>query len=120
MGDGGADGPSATGDRGQAAISLMPDVDGMHVRIFESLKLEGAYVGDLLYISVCVCVCVCVCECESRSRVQLCNPMDCSSKGSTVHGILQTRILEYPLESVAIPFSRGLIPTQELNPGLLH
>ena len=60
MGDGGADGPSATGDRGQAAISLMPDVDEMHVRIFESLKLEGAYVGDLLYISVCVCVCVSV------------------------------------------------------------
>ena len=60
MGDGGADGPSATGDRGQAAISLMPDVDGMHIRIFESLKLEGAYVGDLLYISVCVCVCVSV------------------------------------------------------------
>ena len=90
MGDGGAEGSSAIGDGGQAEISLMPDTDGMHVRIFDSLKLEGAYVGDLLYISVCVCVC----ECESRSRVQLCNPMDCSSQGSTVYGILQTRTLE--------------------------
>ena len=28
MGDGRAEGPSAIGDVGQAAISLMPDVDG--------------------------------------------------------------------------------------------
>ena len=32
----------------------------------------------------------------------LCNPMDCSPPGSSVHGILQARILEW----VAIPFSR--------------
>ena len=34
----------------------------------------------------------------------------------TVHGILQARILEW----VAFPFSRGIFPTQGLNPGLLH
>ena len=33
----------------------------------------------------------------------LCNPMDCSPRGSSVHGILQARILEW----VAVPFSRG-------------
>ena len=33
----------------------------------------------------------------------LCDPMDCIGPGSSVHGILQERILE----SVAIPFSRG-------------
>ena len=33
----------------------------------------------------------------------LCNPMDCSSPGSSAHGILQARILEW----VAIPFSGG-------------
>ena len=33
----------------------------------------------------------------------LCNPMDCSQTGSSVHGILQARILEW----VAISFSRG-------------
>ena len=33
----------------------------------------------------------------------LCNPMDCSPPGSSVHGILQVRIVEW----VAIPFSRG-------------
>ena len=33
----------------------------------------------------------------------LCNPMDCSPPGSSVHEILQARILEW----VAIPFSWG-------------
>ena len=33
----------------------------------------------------------------------LCDPMDCSPPSSSVHGILQARILEW----VAIPFSRG-------------
>ena len=36
------------------------------------------------------------------SRVQLCVPMDCSLPGSSVHGILQARILEW----AAISFSR--------------
>ena len=49
-------GSSATGDRGQAAISLIPDVDGTHIPIFESWQLEGLYVGDLLYcLSYTVC-----------------------------------------------------------------
>ena len=33
----------------------------------------------------------------------LCHPMNCSLPGSSIHGILQARILEW----VAIPFSRG-------------
>ena len=33
----------------------------------------------------------------------LCDPMDCSQPGSSVHGFLQARRLEW----VAIPFSRG-------------
>ena len=36
------------------------------------------------------------------SGVQLCDPMDCSPPGSSVHGIFQARILEW----VAISFSR--------------
>ena len=52
MGDDRADGLSAIGDRGQAAMSLTPDIDGMHVHIFESLQLASSYVGDLLNMSV--------------------------------------------------------------------
>ena len=37
------------------------------------------------------------------SCLTLCDPMDCSPPGSSVHGILQARKLEW----VAIPFSRG-------------
>ena len=48
MGDDRAEGASAIGDGGQAAVSLMPDVDGTHVHIFESSQLEGLYVEDLL------------------------------------------------------------------------
>ena len=49
MGDGRAEGSSAIGDGGQAAISLTPDIDGMQVLIFENLQLEGFYVWGLLY-----------------------------------------------------------------------
>ena len=47
MVDGRAEGLSAIRDGQQAALSLTPDVDGMHVRIFESLQAENSYVGDL-------------------------------------------------------------------------
>ena len=44
-----------------------------------------------------------------------CDPMDCSPPGSSVHGILQARILEW----VAIPFSTGS-SWPGIEPGLLH
>ena len=39
---------------------------------------------------------------KSLSYVRLCNPMDCSLPGSSVHGIFQARVLEW----VAMSFSR--------------
>ena len=43
-------------------------------------------------------------KCKSLSCVQFfVTPMDCGLPGSSVHGILQARTLEW----VAIPFSRG-------------
>jgi len=39
----------------------------------------------------------------AQSFMTLCNPMGCSLPGSSVHGILQARLLEW----VAISFSRG-------------
>ena len=45
----------------------------------------------------------------------LCDPMDRSSPDS-VHGCLQVRILA----RIVMPPSRGVFPTQELNPCLLH
>ena len=45
---------------------------------------------------------VCV-RAKSLSQVRLCDPMGCGPPGSSVHGILQARTLEW----VAMPASRG-------------
>ena len=39
---------------------------------------------------------------NSLSRVQLCDHMDCSLPGSSIHGIFQARVLEW----ISISFSR--------------
>ena len=54
------------------------------------------------------------------SVAQLCpalrDPKDRSPPGSSVHGILQARTLEW----LAMPFSSGIFPTQGPDPGLPH
>ena len=68
--------------------------------IFSNLEKKNKYVKYPLFVVVV----------ESLSHVQLfCNPMDCSTPGSSVHGISQARILEWGI----IPFSRDLP-----NPGI--
>ena len=59
-------------------------------------KLETLKTLEKLYW-MCACVLV------TQSCPTVCNSMDCIPPGSSVHGILQARILEW----VAIPFSRG-------------
>ena len=59
-----------------------------------------------------VCVCVCVCVLVTQSCLTLCDRMDCNQQGSSVHGILQARILEW----VAISFS-GSSRTPGIKPG---
>ena len=45
-----------------------------------------------------------LCKCViTQSFLTLCSPMDYSLPGSSVHGILQARILEW----VAVSYSRG-------------
>ena len=57
-------------------------------------------VGKLLYNVVLVSA---VCVLVAQSCLTLCDPIDYSLPGSSVHEILQARILEW----IAIPFSRG-------------
>ena len=52
---------------------------------------EAAQQGEIVIVSV------------TQSCLTLHDTMDCSLPGSSVHGILQARILEW----IAIPFSRG-------------
>ena len=58
----------------------------------------GLSPSTCIFFRVCVCVCVC-----AQSCLTLCNLKDCSPPGSSVHGILQARTLEW----VAISSSRG-------------
>ena len=65
------------------------------------------------------CVCARMCTKSLHSCPTLCNPMDCSQPGSSVHGILQGRILEW----VAMSSPRGSSWSQGSNQcllGLLH
>ena len=78
----------------------------------------------------CVCVCMYTCsllvlekgrQVSNRQICVLCcsvisDPMDCSPPGSSVHGILQVRILEY----VVISSSRRIFPIQVSKLGLLN
>ena len=56
------------------------------------VSVEGVYVSVLL-----------------TQLFWLCDPLDCSPPGFSVHGILQARILEW----VAIPFSKGSSPPRD-------
>ena len=64
--------------------------------LFKNLK-KWIIINTCTPACLCVCVCVCVCVLLAQSCPALSPP------GSSVHGILQARILEW----VAIPFSRG-------------
>ena len=57
---------------------------------------------ELMIILFCICLAFSVCACV-LSRVRLCDPMDCSPSGFSVHGVFQARIQEW----IAIPSSRG-------------
>ena len=56
-----------------------------------------AYLYNALFSSLCSWVLV------AQSCLTLCDPMDCSPPGSSVHGIFWARILEW----IVIPFFRG-------------
>ena len=80
-------------------------------------KVGRAYAIFNSKLTALVCVStshtLCVCVLVAKSCPTLCDRMNCSSPGSSVHGILQARILE----QVAILL--GIFPTQGSNSGFL-
>ena len=59
---------------------------------------------------------ICCCCLAAQSCLTLCNPMDCSPPGSSVHGdspVKNTGVGSYAL-------LQGIVPTQGSNPGVLH
>ena len=59
---------------------------------------RGSLVKNLPEMQEC-----CVCAKSLQSCLTLCDPLDCSPPGSSVHGILQARLLKW----VAMPSCRG-------------
>ena len=79
---------------------LVPTLGLLHIVFFllEIFFLPSLFGEFLVILTINVCV-------HAKSLqlcVTLCNSMECSSPGSSVHGILQARILEW----VAEPSSR--------------
>ena len=65
-----------------------------------------------MYKHIYVCVCVCVCAQATQLCPTLCDPMDCSPPGFSVHGISQARIFEW----VSISCSRDLSDPMDCSP----
>ena len=59
---------------------------------------------------------LCVCLLVTQSCLTLCDPMDYSPPGSSVHGLLKARILKWVYHSLLW----GIFPSQGWNLGLLH
>ena len=85
---------------------------------FPSFLYDPAKLGLMLPISLLVFLNpVCIHAKSLQSCPTLCDPMDCSLPGSSVHGILQSRILEW----VDMPISRGSSqPRNWTHVSLLH
>ena len=72
------------------------------------LGIQGGSCSPLIPRGVHACICV-----QSlRPFLTFCDPMDCSLPGSSVHGILQAKILEW------VPVSSpGDLPDPGIEPG---
>ena len=71
--------------------------------ILEPLDWEKAYKRYSVCVCMCVRMCMCVCMLSPSVEATLCDPMDGSPPGSSVHGISQASILE----RVAVSYSMG-------------
>ena len=85
-------------ERFQDWCSRVQDSLGFHVT-------EGYHASDLVSGSLVLILfkIACVCAKLLQSCLTLCNPTDCSPPGSSVHGLLRARILEWS----AMPSSSG-------------
>ena len=81
-------------------------------------------IGQIISSDIVVCVCVCVCVCararalvRAQSYPTLCNPMDCSPTGSSVHG------MDSPGKKTGVgcyALLQGIFLTQGSNSHLQH
>ena len=106
-------------------LMLSTATKNWHLRIFNvshSLKCTissffGTHLNiSLIHLPLQSMSCASVSAKSIQSYLTLCNPMDCNLPGSSVHGILKARILEW----VAMPSSRRIFQTQGSNPHIFY
>ena len=85
--------------RKPSIISKFPHIRSPGTSSLEPVLRSLAH-KTIVKVSANLC---CVCMLSGFSHVWLCDPMDYSTPGSSVYGILQARILEW----VGMPSSRG-------------
>ena len=92
---------SVTGLWGQACTQwvALPRQDSWACQWISDLHRRRRWTAVMASWSMCMCMLTRF----SHVQLFLCEPMDCSPPGSSIHGILRTRILEW----VAMPSSRA-------------
>ena len=75
----------------------------MYFNLVIHMTLEKDFHLIWIFINIQTFCSACMCAKSLRSYLTLCDPMDCSPPGSSVHGIFQASTLEW----VAISYSRG-------------
>ena len=77
------------------------------VPVQNSASVQSKISVDQMFYLITLCLCMCAQSCRT-----LCNPVDCSPPGFSVHGIPQTKTLEW----VAISSSRGSSRLRDQTP----
>ena len=75
----------------------------MYFNLVIHMTLEKDFHLIWIFINIQTFCSACMCAKSLQSCLTLCDPMDCSPPGSSVHEIFQARILQW----VAISYSRG-------------
>ena len=75
------------------------------------IRQEAFYAGSVKMI-----LHMCMCAKSLQSSLIMCDPVDCSQPGSSVHGILQAAVLEWGCHALL----QGIFLTQGSNLWLLH
>ena len=84
------------------SLTLLKDFYIYNIYCYKYIKY-ASHINTYMFIKRCICIYTCMGAQSLQLCPTLCNPMDCSSPGSSVHGILQASILEW----IAVPSSRG-------------
>ena len=84
------------------SLTLLKDFYIYNIYCYKYIKY-ASHINTYMFIKRCICIYTRMGAQSLQLCPTLCNPMDCSSPGSSVHGILQARILEW----IAVSSSRG-------------